>query len=133
MCGLGSDAAIFRGQYNPLFAKRSFAMKFMFAITSAVALSTTPALAADGLIPNRALQKLGLGEMKIMSDADGFRIRGMSSSVGGFTLSTASTKSESSGGAISYAASGSPVTVSVSLTTKAGHVSGSAGGSTLSR
>lgn len=44
-----------------------------------LALSAVPALADNGAVPQSTLQSVGLGQMQVLSDAEGMQIRGMSS------------------------------------------------------
>src|ERR1700722_17615429 len=83
---------------------------------SILVLSTSLVCAGEGRLSDRALSRLGLQALKPMSDRDGLRIRGMSTSVGGFSLSTASSKSRQSTASISYSGSGSITAVGVAAT-----------------
>jgi hypothetical protein len=72
-------------------------MKSLIALTTVLALSTASASAADGQLSYRALAKMGLSGLKVMSDADGVSIRGASAQAGGFSVASVS----GSGGASS--------------------------------
>lgn len=62
-------------------------MKKLLAIASACLLvPAATAFAADGRIPTRSLNNMGLAGMRFMSDNDGFTVRGAGSTVGGFSL-----------------------------------------------
>ncbi len=52
-------------------------MKTVFAFATLVCLSAGSAFAADNQVADQTLAKMGLGEMKVMSDAQGMNVRGM--------------------------------------------------------
>ncbi len=55
-------------------------MKSAVLIVAVLAgLVAAPAMADDGQVPATALKALGLGQMKVVSDAEGMAVRGMSS------------------------------------------------------
>ena len=58
-------------------------MKSLIALASVVALSVTPAFAAEGRISHQSLAKMGLSGMTAMADAQGAQIRGLSVAVVG--------------------------------------------------
>jgi hypothetical protein len=56
-------------------------MRYVLAIAAVLSATlVAPAFAADGHVPAKTLKSLGLGSMQLLSDADGARVRGMSSS-----------------------------------------------------
>ena len=56
-------------------------MKYTLLTTAAVlAMGIAPAMAEDGRVSQATLSALGLGQMEVLSDADGMQVRGMSSS-----------------------------------------------------
>jgi hypothetical protein len=54
-------------------------MKFALALAAVLALVASPALAGDGNVSPSKLKALGLGGIKVVSDAEGMKVRGMSS------------------------------------------------------
>ena len=54
-------------------------MKFALALAAVLALVASPALAGDGNVSPSTLKSLGLGGMKVVSDTEGMKVRGMSS------------------------------------------------------
>ena len=59
----------------------------LFAAALIAGIMSVPAMAGDGAVPKSTLAALGLGEMKVLSDADGMAVRGKSSSVMATSLS----------------------------------------------
>ena len=55
-------------------------MKSALAMAVVMVLCAAPAFAGDGNVPQGALSSLGLGDMQVLSDAEGMQVRGMSSS-----------------------------------------------------
>jgi hypothetical protein len=53
-------------------------MKSLIALASVVALSVSPAFAAEGHVSQKALANMGLSGMKAMADSQGTHIRGLS-------------------------------------------------------
>ena len=56
-------------------------MRYAFSVSLVavlVCLLAAPALAGDGYIPRSTLNRLGLGGMRTVSDAEGMQVRGMS-------------------------------------------------------
>jgi hypothetical protein len=53
-------------------------MRRLIALACVLALCTAPALAGDGQVSNRSLERMGLGGMKVASDQQGLQVRGMS-------------------------------------------------------
>jgi hypothetical protein len=58
-------------------------MKILIALTSVVGLSVAPVFAGEGQISNRSLTRMGLPEMKTLSDTEGLSIRGTSFAIAG--------------------------------------------------
>ena len=56
-------------------------MKSLIALASVLALSVSPAFAADGHVSHQSLAKMGLAGMTAMADAQGAQIRGLSVAV----------------------------------------------------
>ena len=51
-----------------------------YAFCASIVLTSVSAFAGDGTVPASTLRSLGLGEMQVLSDAEGIQIRGMSGS-----------------------------------------------------
>ena len=58
-------------------------MKSLIALASVVALSVSPAFAAEGHVSHKALANMGLSGMKAMADSQGSQIRGLAIAVAG--------------------------------------------------
>jgi hypothetical protein len=56
-------------------------------VAAVVVLGAIPAFAGDGNVPQATLSALGLGNMQVVSDAEGMQVRGTSSSVQATSLS----------------------------------------------
>jgi hypothetical protein len=52
-------------------------MKTLLALTSLVLISAGSAVAGEGQVADQTLAKMGLGGMKVMTDAQGTEVRGM--------------------------------------------------------
>jgi hypothetical protein len=64
-------------------------MKSLIALASVLALSVSPAFAAEGQVSHQSLAKMGLAGMTAMADAQGMQIRGLSVAVvGGASTAT---------------------------------------------
>lgn len=81
-------------------------MKSLIAFASVVALSVTPAFAAEGHVSNQSLAKMGLSGMKAMADNQGAQIRGLSVLVGGGSYATIHGVGGSAGSVNFYLADG---------------------------
>src|SRR5687768_6611185 len=64
-------------------------MKNVLLVLAVLAVAA-PALAGDGQVSKSDLASLGLGQMSVMSDAQGLQVRGMSSSAQSTSLLTGS-------------------------------------------
>lgn len=64
-------------------------MKYALALVAVFVLIASPALAGDGNVSPSTLKTLGLGGMKVVSDTEGMKVRGMSSSAAAGGLSFA--------------------------------------------
>jgi hypothetical protein len=53
-------------------------MRRFISLACLIALTAAPAMAGDGQVSARSLARMGLNGMKVVSDSDGSRIRGLS-------------------------------------------------------
>jgi hypothetical protein len=58
-------------------------MKYALALVAVFVLVASPAFAGDGNVSPATLKTLGLGGMKVVSDVEGMKVRGMSSNAAG--------------------------------------------------
>ena len=56
-------------------------MKVLISLAAAFVLAAAPACASDRQVPRGALAKMGLGQMRLLTDAQGAQIRGQSYAV----------------------------------------------------
>jgi opacity protein-like surface antigen len=57
-------------------------MRSVLALGVVLLLFAAPAFAGDGNVPQGTLSSLGLGDMQVVSDAQGMQVRGLASSFG---------------------------------------------------
>jgi hypothetical protein len=81
-------------------------MKVLLGLAAFVAFSATSALAGEGRVSDQSLAKMGLANMKTMSDSQGLRIRGLSVIVGGGSYATIHGVGGSAGSVNFYLATG---------------------------
>jgi len=56
-------------------------MKTFISLAALFVLASAPAIASDGQVPQEALAKMGLGQMQLLTDAQGAQVRGQSFAV----------------------------------------------------
>ena len=56
-------------------------MRRVVSLACILALMAAPAMAGDGQVSKRSLDRMGLGGMKVVSDRDGQQVRGLSIAV----------------------------------------------------
>ncbi len=81
-------------------------MKVLLGLAAVVAFSATSAMAGEGRVSDQSLAKMGLANMKTMSDSQGMHIRGLSVLVGGGSYATINGVGGSSGSVNFYLADG---------------------------
>jgi hypothetical protein len=82
-------------------------MKTLLSVASVLVLAAAPALAGDGQVSQKSLNKMGLSGMQTMTDSQGHQIRGLSIAVvGGGSIAFIGTRDGGAASVNTYFAAG---------------------------